>query len=406
MKKSYWFIYLIVSLNLFGRTLMLDEAVELANHQNLEIQEKELEEKIQKERVYSKKKDLLPKLSVTTTLEDTEGDGNRTSETDLLFRGTVYNGGKIVNSINLEEKRYEISTLNKNIRKKNIGFLTKKNYLECLKAVDRRDIILRSLEFYEKSYEKNKELKELNLITKAELLAVKSELSKRRLDLIEVENTIKNLKISLKKLIGVKNKETLDLIPVRDVNYLKKNIVTADFQNENMEVNLSNMEVEIAALEKKISLGDFAPEVNYYVGFNEKQNDFSDTYNDFQGLVGVSFRLDIFSWGQKLDELAIAEMEINRKKISKQNDIEIQNEKLDLLKNDLDSLEEGIVQSKMAIKNYEEKFKYYEESYMYKIISLDEYLDSEQDLLDEKIRLIGLNYNYKIKKEGILTLLK
>lgn len=406
MKKSYWFIYLIISLNLFGRTLMLDEAVELAGYQNLEIQEKEFEEKIQEKRVYSKKKDLLPKLSIVTTLEDGEKGGDRTSETDLLFGGTLYSGGKILNSINLEEKQYEVSTLNKNIKKKNIGFLTTKTYLECLKAIEKKEIVLKSLEFYEKSYEKNKELKELNLITKAELLGVKSEFSKRRLDLIEVENSIKNLKISLKKLTGINNQEKLDLIGIKELNLTEKKFITNDSFEGNMETNLSSIGVETATLEKKISLGSFAPEINYYIGFNESQNNFSDTYSDFQGLVGVSFKLDIFSWGQKLDEIAIADMEINRRKVSKQNEIEVQNEKLSLLINDLDSLEEGINQSKLAIKNYEEKFKYYEESYRYKIISVDEYLDSEQDLLDEKIRLVDLNYNYKIKKEEILTLLK
>ena len=406
MKRSYWFIYLLVSLNLFGKTITLDQAVELASRQNLDIQERIFEEKIQEKRAYSKKKDLLPKLSATTTLEDSEGSGNKTSETDLLFRGTLYNGGKIVNSINLEEKRHEISTLAKDIDKKNIEFLTKKSYLECLKATDRRSIILKSLEFYEKSYEKNKELKELNLITRADLLAVKSELSKRRLDLIQAENTIESLKISLKKLTGLTDEDTLELIPIGDISYSVEDVTAPDSLEENMEISLSNVEVEIAGLEKKISLGNFAPEVTYHMGFNETQDNFSDTYSDFQGIAGVSFKLDIFSWGQRFDEVAVAQMEVDRKKISQRNSIEVQNERLNLLKNDLNSLEEGVAQSRTALDNFEEKFKYYEESYVHKLISLDEYLDSEQDLLDESSRFIGLNYDYKIKKEEILTLLK
>lgn len=406
MKRSYWFIYLLVSLNLFGKTITLDEAVELSRQQNLDIQEKVFEEKIQGKRAYSKKKDLLPKLSTTTILEDSEGRGNKTSETDLLFKGTLYNGGKILNSINIEEKRYEASTLAKDIDTKNIEFLTKKSYLECLKAIDRKNIVLKSLEFYEKSYEKNKELKALSLITRADLLAVKSELSKRRLDLIQAENSIESLKISLKKIMGFSREDTLDLIPVKDMNYLDEGVTTTDFLKENMEISLSNVEVEIAGLEKKISLGNFAPEVTYYTGFNEVQVNFSHTYSDFQGIAGVSFKLDIFSWGQKIDEVTIAQMEIDRKKLSQKNSVEIQNERLDLLKNDLNSLEVGVTQSKAALENFEEKFKYYEESYMFKLISLDEFLDSEQDLLDERSRFIGLNYDYKIKKEEILTLLK
>ncbi|GLI55179.1 hypothetical protein PM10SUCC1_06940 [Propionigenium maris DSM 9537] len=406
MKRSYWFIYLLISLNLFGKTITLEEAVELASHQNLDIQEKVFEEKIQEKRAYSKKKDLLPKLSATTTLEDSEGSGNKSSETDLLFRGTLYNGGKIINSINLEEKRHEVSTLAKDIDKKNIEFLIKKSYLECLKAIDRRNIVLKSLEFYEKSYEKNKELKELNLITRADLLAVKSELSKRRLDLIQAENTIESLKISLKKLMGLTDEDTLELVSIEGVNYLAEEPAAPEILKENMEINLSNIEVEIAGLEKKISLGNFAPEVTYHMGFNETQDSFSDTYSDFQGIASISFKLDIFSWGQRIDEVTIAQMEVDRKKISQKNSVDLQNERLNLLKNDLNSLEEGVAQSKTALENFQEKFKYYEESYVHKLISLDEYLDSEQDLLDERSRFIGLNYDYKIKKEEILTLLK
>lgn len=406
MKRSYWFIYLLISLNLFGKTITLEEAVELASHQNLDIQEKVFEEKIQEKRAYSKKKDLLPKLSATTTLEDSEGSENKTSETDLLFRGTLYNGGKIINSINLEEKRHEVSTLAKDIDKKNIEFLTKKSYLECLKAIDRRNIVLKSLEFYKKSYEKNKELKELNLITRADLLAVKSELSKRKLDLIQAENTIESLKISLKKLMGLTDEDTLELVSIEGANYLAGDVITVDSLKENMEIKLSNVEVEIAGLEKKISLGNFAPEVTYHMGFNETQDNFSDTYTDFQGIAGISFKLDIFSWGQRIDEVTIAQVEVDRKKISQKNSVDLQNERLNLLKNDLNSLEEGVAQSKTALENFQEKFKYYEESYVHKLISLDEYLDSEQDLLDERSRFIGLNYDYKIKKEEILTLLK
>lgn len=405
--KKLLLLSLIISSTLMAKTITLDEALSKALDENLDLKTKEYRLEIQSESASSVKKDLLPKLSAETMLETSEGKNNETSESEILFKGPLYRGGEILNSIETEKKLYKSTEIDRSITEKETIFEVKSSYYEGLKAMSERDFILESLKFYEGSYEKNEELHKLNLITRADLLAVKSELSNRRLDLIKAENSIEKAVINLKRIIGMKSEEEIHLeaVSVNNESYtkdpLKRSLV-----EENLEVKSSEVGLELAVINKDNATAAFKPKIDYHFGINEVQSDINKTYDEFQGVAGVTFSLDIFSWGQRIDEMDIADLEIDLQKNIIEDTIQKQNERYDLLSNDLESLNEGIKQSKEAIENYEEKFKFYGESYSYNLISINDYLDSEQDLLDEKVRLNDLVYDYEIKKEEILTLVK
>ena len=182
--------------------------------------------------------------------------------------------------------------------------------------------------------------------------------------------------------------------------------VTKSSSSDNLEVKLKEKEVDLAMIDKDNTKAKFKPKIDYHIGLTETQGEVDDTFNDMQGVAGITFSMDLFSWGQKMDDMRIADTRIEQQKIILKDEIESQKEKFSLLTNDLESLKEGILQSKEAISSYEEKFKFYEESYTHKLISINNFLDSEQDLLDEKVRLTGLVYDYEIKKEEILKLVK
>lgn len=405
--KKFLLLSLLVSSTLMAKTITLDEALSNALEQNLDLKTQEYRLEIQSEAASSVKKDLLPKLSAETMLETSEGKNNETSESEILFKGPLYRGGEILNSIETEKKLYKSTEIERFITEKETIFEVKSSYYEGLKAMKERDFILESLKFYEGSYNKNEELHKLNLITRADLLAVKSELSNRRLDLIKAENSIEKAMINLKRLIGMKSNEDiqLEVIPIRSESYTDESIEKS-LVEENLEVKSTKVDLELAMINKDNAAAAFKPKLDYHFGINEVQDDINNTYDDFQGVAGVTFSLDIFSWGQKIDEMNIADLEIDLQENIIADTIQRQNERYDLLTNDLESLNEGIKQSKEAIENYEEKFKYYGESYSYNLISINDYLDSEQDLLDEKVRLNDLVYDYEIKKEERLTLVK
>lgn len=388
MKRLITLGLLVIS-SLTSYSITIDESISRALDKNLREELKDIS--IGEKNVDISKKSLLPALTASTTLEKDEI--GKTSKTEILFEGPLYRGGELLSDLDAKKIELVGNNLRKAVKEKEIEQSVRKTYYEGLRNKKEAEIVSSSLEYYESSYNKSKELLDLRLTTKGDFLAIKTDLSKRKLDLVVAQKELEKSKITLGELIGEQNWKDLEFQEVDEqAPKLEGELIS------NSEIELEKINIEIAQKEIEKSKASYRPKVDYYFGANESIENFSNTYSELQGVVGVKFSMDIFNFGKRRDEVDIAKLELEKQEAVLDEVVRAEQGKVDTLVEEIDSFEKQIIGTNEAIENLEEKLRYYEEAYSEDLVTIDELLDAEQGLYNERIILNGLAYDLRIKR--------
>ncbi|WP_333852101.1 TolC family protein [Epilithonimonas sp.] len=322
ISRKNWFVatllFFTFSLKLAGQKLSinLNELLILVESHSKEIALEELKTKIAESEIKLAKSNQLPSIIVSASVDKASnmpvydnGIFNKPSQHDVIhtlynsgasFYLNIFDGFKTKNEIKLADILLETTVLNRQklisaIKLKAVYFFIDLHLQKQWKATMMEDI-------QEKEHELSeiKNLYKAGTILESDVLRAGLELSKRKMTLKEIDNTIIVLQQQLNVLMG--NDDTTIIDP--EVSYednllppitLENSIHIA--LNENFDEKISDHHMEVSQKKLELSKGDYYPKIGLTASFQfANPQIFLYPYNASWynlGLVGIKATYDI-----------------------------------------------------------------------------------------------------------------
>ncbi|OQY08281.1 MAG: hypothetical protein B6I28_04910 [Fusobacteriia bacterium 4572_132] len=316
----------------------------------------------------------------------------------------VFTGGKIllgIKTAELSEKQGNYS-LEKKI-KDGILEITE-SYITILKLKKNKEVLEKSLEQLNETYKMVNAQYKLNLITKAPVLEIDYTMTNLGSQLLELEKGIKISKSNLKRLIGIRSDEKIELKDILiDPNIeegfdLEKDIKIA--KTEGIDANLVKMGSEFQKMNVKLEKSKLYPTVGFNFSLENSATELDRVSKEEWGWKGtIAFSYNLFDFGDTKDDYKKAKNEL---KISKNNE-----------ENTLKNLEIGIrnsyyefeiskkviVAKEKALKSSKEQYELEKGRHEAGIITTTDFLKSENNLRQAEINLINSKLDYYLAKK-------
>ncbi|MEJ5307759.1 MAG: TolC family protein [candidate division WOR-3 bacterium] len=437
MQKKFFLMLLVFYYSfLLVSGLTLDEAINKAYVNNLQI-------KISEENVNIANEDLLlsitnffPKVTSTgtfvrldtvpTTYVNTAlgpmrikvGEQNNYS-LDVKLSQPVFLGGKLILGYMVSKDRLQMSKIELEKAKRDIKFSVIQLYLS-IKLFDQMiDVNKKIIDAKENHYKVT--LSKYNLGTSSKLEKLSSEVDFEN-SKIELKNLIKqrdNLLNSLKFLLGMDIKDSiiltdsLSFITVDKFDTLgldsltKEKLLDICFKNKS---ELRNLEIS-KNISKKATLlnsSSFIPNVAFFTSYNYKNyySYISDSsYFDGSYNLGVSVNLDLFSGGSRVLNILKSkkqEKQVNMSYLLLKERIPVD---LELLIKNYENSQENLKIFEKTVDLSKEAYLTATEQYNRGIISNVDYIDAETKYINAQVGYLKSIYDIIINKLSILNYL-
>jgi outer membrane protein len=429
MKTKFAVIITLIAFSFSGmsqKKWTLKEAVDHALEHNITIKQNELNVELSKEDVVQAKGNFLPSLSASSSGSLGFGStfdrvsNNRVSSTTFgssfgLNSGiSIFNGFRNLNSYKQAQLGVESSKLDLAKIKDDISLNVVNAYLNILFAKENLSVARVQYEISKKQIERAKNQVEAGAKAKGELLNVQSTAAADAQNVVAQENTLDLAFLSLAQLLQV-SAENFDIANLdvgspsiatlyEDSNIVYKKAVTnrPEILKAKIGVKNSDLGIEIAKGRYLPSLsGSVGASTNFAHAFELIQG--SNTYffkqiNDNLGTnLGLSLSIPIFNRFQTKSN--VSKSKIN-KEISEYN---LESQKLQLQQ----TIQKVFLDAKSAAKTYEaaktsleaqqEAFKNAQERYNYGAMTLFDFDQVRNRLVNAESTLIRSKYDYVFK---------
>ncbi len=310
----------------------LDECIDYALQNNLDIESQKFTTESQKETLAQSKRNLLPGIRAGTDYGINFGKSVDPNTNDVVYNSFASNTYSLNGSISLFQGFIKANRIaynrfiylagiedERNL-KVDIGFKVMDAFHNTLYYKGLLDIVKQQKELSELNLEKIKKQAEIGLSAKTDLLEVEARLADEELQVIRTENSLKASLLELKKAMNYPVKEELEVKEISDSDLIQQPV----FENSDSVFALA-MEslpqvkakmLQLKAVEKRlaISKGSLYPSLSigggYYTGYYETTKDmsgnpisFKDQFkNNARQSVGVSLSIPIFNqWSTRSD---------------------------------------------------------------------------------------------------------
>jgi len=208
---------------------------------------------------------------------------------------TIYNGGKITNSISQQQLLYKSSELSLKEAQNNIEISVTQAYLAILYANESLKTIKKAVELSQAQFERSKALYTAGMISSVDLAQIESQLSSDKYQQTVGENNLAQSRLSLKQLLELDVDQTFELyFPELDSTDVMENIpLLKDVYTKALEVmpqiENSRIQIESSKVGEKIASADMLPSVsmNAALGAGNK--------NNLSQSAGLSLNIPIFN---------------------------------------------------------------------------------------------------------------
>ncbi|MGL4253872.1 MAG: TolC family protein [Fusobacteriaceae bacterium] len=402
MQKRFIFSFLVFINSLaLGRTLTLEEAIELSIDRSREIKIAEKNLEISKKNVSSAFKLALPSvvysgqyqkgeyergLGVNRTVDDKTGYTQSLGISQPLFQG-----GTVIGAIKGAKVYQSSANLEYLASKRDIRLEVVNIYSSIIK--NERDI--QAFEASQKEllarYERQKTQFEMRLIVKTDLLKTEYSLLDVEAKIEKSVNEIKILKENLKLKLRIPSEEEIQLTEFRVKDNLTAEI---DYENdlrqakeESISALLAQNNVEISEVEKIRKRAELLPKVDGFMKYGTfaEQQKYSDTIDEGEWRGGISVNWNVFQFGKDYDLYSASKIEIEKQTLNQ--DIARDNIELNLNSAYLNmlNLEKIKASQYKAMMAAEENFMMDVERYEAGIITTVDYLTSETQLREARV---------------------
>lgn len=404
MKKRFMFSFLVIINSLaLGRTLTLEEAIDLSIDRGREIKIAEKNLEISKKNVSSAFKLALPSVVYSGQYQKGEynrglgvdrkvDDKNKIGYTQSLgISQPLFQGGTVIGAIKGAKVYQSNANLEYLASKRDIRLDVVNIYSTIIK--NQRDI--QAFEASKKEllarYERQKIQLEMRLIIKTDLLKTEYSLLDVEAKIERAKNEIKIQKANLKLKLRIPSEEEIELAEF----HVKDNLTgEIDYESDLKQAKESSIaallaqnSVELSQVEKIRKRADLLPKVEGFVKYGTfaEQQKYSDTVDEGEWRGGVAINWNVFQFGKDYDLYKASEIEMEKQSLNK--DIARDNIELELNAAYLNmlNLEKIKISQAKAVSTAEENFMMDTERYEAGIIATVDYLASETNLREARV---------------------
>ncbi len=414
MKRFFLILLLLSNYCIFAQSkVTLEEAIDLAYKNNYKFKNIQIENnniELEKNQAY---KEALPYITYKGTYIKTDEenqvdftDGTLTDQGvfhEISLNQPIYSGGMIVSNIKIADIFKEIGDhrLMEEKSRLKLAVITKYSQIVTQKHIIR--VYEEAVEEMTFSYRKARRELELEYISNADYLPLKSSYIDSESKLLEAKNQLRIYLIEFENLLGLPPSEEIDVEEIKPQRYsletinLKDDLETALANSR--ESRIINLNREVTEERKVAARADLLPEINAKLAYNADDRHFNSSGDKWYWTTGIEINWRLFDFGKSYDSYSKAKNEVEKaenKKVMELNDLEVKIKRnyIELIKTS------DILKSQGAkLEASQENFRLQKKLYSQGQISTIEYLIYESQLNNSKLSLIQANLNYYIAYE-------
>ena len=445
-------IFFLIFTNLNAQKVWtLQNCIEYALDNNIQIKQQALNVDINKENLIQNKASLLPNLNFSgthvynygSTIDRFAGtfttENIRSNNFYIQSQLTLFNGFQLLNSIKQSQLDLMASKYNVDKAKDDISLAITTAYLQILYNLELLDIARGQLDITRLQVERTKKLVDAGTLTRGELLTIEAQAATEELQMVNAENNLNLSYLTLTQLLDLPTPDGFEIekpelkISKESSSILRPDQIFAFAVNNQADIKSSEISVESSLKGLSIAKGTISPSLSIsssygtgYSGANEIGKNpitnivpigytlggdmvFSDyqtfsTYEtksfneqlDDNSNYSIGFYLTIPIFNRLQSKTSIARARINVKNAEYN---------LQLTKNQLNkTIQQAHADAIAALNKYnatmksvvalEESFKYTEQKYNVGLLNSLEYNDAKNKLAQAKSELLQAKYEY------------
>ncbi len=292
LKKRIGFCFFVLLLCHFTygqqqNSWTLQACIKQATEANINIQQKQIENKMLRASFIQAKAASLPSVNgnfsnswqtgfaINPETNSAQKDQSfQTSSAGINANLNLFNGFQNSNNIRLQAQKLNASKKDLEQVINNVQLSVCNAYLAVLQNIELKEAAKARVEAAKKMLEKQEKMFELGNSNKARLLQLKAEYSNQLSNLVNAENACELSYLELCNLLNIKKDANMQIAPINDEASLNENSnLSADeifdkFVKVSPNIKASNLRIESARLEKLLAIGGRSPRVSLNAGIN------------------------------------------------------------------------------------------------------------------------------------------
>ena len=317
----------------------------------------------------------------------------------------IYNGGKTTTEINTSKVESELSRIQKGQSKQEIHYTAAVYFYDVFRNISYQVLLEQDIRDREKQLAEINQLYKNGTILKSDVLRAELRLSKQRMLLIEINNSIKIAKQKLNILIGrtddaplnpqISNNETDAIVLKKADEYFN------DAKTSSFKIQISEKEQALAKLKLKNVKSNIMPSLGFFgeYAFAYPQIQFYpyalSLYSN--GMVGLKLKIPISTWYTNQHKVKEAEIKVHQQAVE---DEDVKDRIRQEVKENYIRYQESVQRITLAeenIKQAAESYRIVQNTYFNQLSLLTDLLDAETQLLQSRFELTTAKVNAKIQ---------
>jgi outer membrane protein len=265
----------------------LQACIKQATEANINIQQKQIENKLLRENYLQSKAAVLPSVNgsfsnswqtgfaINPETNSAQKDQSfQTNSAGINANLNLFNGFQNSNNIRLQAKKLNANKKDLEQAVNNLQLSVCNAYLAVLQNIELKESAKTRVEAAQKMLEKQEKMYELGNSNKARLLQLKAEYSSQLSNLVNAENACELSYLELFNLLNIQKDSTMRVASINDDTYLiDSNVSTADviferFVKVSPNIKANSLRLESSRLEKLVANGGRSPRVSLNAGLN------------------------------------------------------------------------------------------------------------------------------------------
>ena len=328
----------------------------------------------------------------------------------LTLSQPIYTGGKLKLNHEISKESLTLAQLNLDKVRKDTILSTVQAYIDVYNAMSTLGVLQKSKETLNENLKTQKELYDLRMTTKPELTEAERSLSSIEAQIVEQEGNIEVSKESLGILIGMKDSSQIEIVPFGVEDNFTKTVKLEDdlakLKTENTEYKISMKQNDLSKKNVKLEEASYKPTVSGVINYGtlQSQDRFGNILKprNFTTSAGVNWSWDIFDWGTRKNNVKYAKKTQEITELQVDQTLEAVQTNMKKTYYQLRALEKSIAALQLAVQKAEESYEMERERYSYRLITMENLLQSETNLRQARVNYAQakLNYYFLVSKYG------
>lgn len=388
----------------------LRACINYARAENIQVKQSKVTLEESRENTLQAKSALFPSLSFSTghnlvnhpKATDTD-QNNYSGSYGLNSSVSLYNGGKLKNTVRKQEIQDQAQELVVKETENNIELAITEAFVQVLYADESVRINQNTVDVSEAQCMRARELQKAGAISRTDLAQLESQYSTDKYQLVVARTSLDNMKLQLKQLLELEVTDDMELLvpELNDGQVLTvlpgKVSVYETSLNIIPQIQYGLLNIDVAGLEKERAKAGYLPALNLTAGIGTGHSSGTDysfstqLKRTFNESVGLSLNIPIFSnrsnkTAVKLAQLSIDNMELSLQGLKKELLKSVETVYLDAVsaQDRYKAARENLNAVRLSYRLVEEQFNLGMKNTVELLTEKNNYLTAQQELLQAK----------------------